>query len=241
MKPVLQSHIPFDVSNPVLPGAKPFDLSDWLWQDDAYAGQMALRDAMVRDRPEHVVALTSGAEQAAEELLDFVLEWLRAHGASYRVGRRDVERPDQVTVPVDRSHPMRTLTRLVQQDLCILQKTGPEHVLTAAAVCFPANWRLSEKINRPLAAIHSPVPDYDPALAQRVQRLFDGVQPGRPLWRFNVLDYAKPDLFQPTGKYEVEPGMPPAGYVRSERQCILRLPKTRACVFSIHTFVVSAS
>jgi hypothetical protein len=28
-------------------------------------------------------------------------------------------------------------------------------------------------------------------------------------------------------------------YLRSERQCVLRLPKTRACVFSIHTYVLA--
>ncbi|MCY4290646.1 MAG: DUF3445 domain-containing protein, partial [Roseovarius sp.] len=27
-------------------------------------------------------------------------------------------------------------------------------------------------------------------------------------------------------------------YLRSERQCILRMPKTRACIFSIHTYVL---
>ena len=28
-------------------------------------------------------------------------------------------------------------------------------------------------------------------------------------------------------------------YLRSERQCVLRLPETRACVFSIHTYVMA--
>jgi hypothetical protein len=27
--------------------------------------------------------------------------------------------------------------------------------------------------------------------------------------------------------------------MRSERQCVLRLPETRACVFSIHTYVMA--
>jgi len=41
------------------------------------------------------------------------------------------------------------------------------------------------------------VAEYDVDVAKRVQRLFDGIKPGRPMWRFNVLEYVRPDLFQP--------------------------------------------
>jgi hypothetical protein len=137
---------------------------------------------------------------------------------------------------------MATLGHLVQEDLCLMEKRGEEHHLTAAVLCFPASWRLSEKIGRPLTDIHVPVPEYDEGIAKRVQRLFDGVQVGRPLWRFNALRYAEPDLFQPRARREPDGaqarGLP---YLRSERQCVLRLPDTAACVFSIHTFVVRAA
>ena len=87
-------------------------------------------------------------------------------------------------------------------------------------------------------AIHIPVPQYDEGIARRVQRLFDGVQVGRPLWRANSLWHGFPDLHQP--KSESLPRRsygPDAPYFRSERQVIMRLPETRAVVFSIHTFV----
>jgi hypothetical protein len=48
-------------------------------------------------------------------------------------------------------------------------------------------------------------------------------------------------LFQPvseTAKERREIGDEP--YLRSERQCILRLPETGAVVFSIHTTVIRA-
>ena len=139
-----------------------------------------------------------------------------------------------VIVSLDRDAPLLTLGRLVQEDICLLEKRGEEHVLTGAVLCFPANWRLAEKINRPLLGIHAPVPEYDENIARRVQRLFDGVRVGRPLWRFNKLSYSDADLHQPYKKTDgdVTP------FIRSERQCILRLPRTDAVVFSIHTFVV---
>ena len=118
---------------------------------------------------------------------------------AYAVGP-EVRRPDGVTVAIDRADPLGTLGHLVQEDLCLMEKRNEAHVLTAAVLCFPASWRLAEKIGRPLEAIHAPVPEYDPKLARRVQRLFDGVQPGRPLWRVNALRYADPALHQPRAR-----------------------------------------
>ncbi len=239
---VLQSRLDFapwaDPRHRRLPGIQPLDPEVWLAVDDAFAGQMALRDQLIACRPQDVHALLPGAEPAADELYAEVLGHLR-RDARYRVGADVVERPDGVTVALERDRPLLTLGRLVQADLCLMETRGGEHVLTGAILCFPAGWRLDEKIGRPLRRIHAPVPDYDGPLAARVQRLFDGIQPGRPLWRANVLRYAAPDLYAPHSEAAPRPkpaGQPP--YLRSERQCLLRLPLTRAVVFSIHTVVV---
>jgi hypothetical protein len=241
MSAILQRELPFDVdAGRPLPGIAPLDPADWLVVDEAFAAQMAERARLLRERRDDVLAVTEGAGPAIEELLDVVLAWLAAHGEGYAVGAREVRRPDGVTVPIDRADPMGTLGHLVQEDLCLMEKRGAAHVLTAAVLCFPASWRLADKIGRPLEAIHAPVPEYDSTLARRVDRLFDGVQPGRPLWRFNALRYADPTLHQPRSR--VAPSeTADLPYQRSERQCVLRLPQTRACVFSIHTYVIERS
>lgn len=241
MSPILQDKIPYDVSSKSLPGTTPLEMRDWIIQDDAFAGQMALRDELIMTRRDDVIAMQNGSEEGALELLETVLTWLGSHGKNYQIEAAHVTRPDGVLVPVERNQPMVTLGRLVQEDMCLMQKQGEEHVLTAAALCFPANWYLSEKVGRPLTLIHDPVPDYDESIAQRVQRLFDGVQPERPLWRFNALHYEDPVLFQPERRHGEYRGLHAEvfPFFRSERQCILRLPKTRACVFSIHTFVIA--
>ena len=213
-----------------------------------YFGRMhrAVRDFCKRYREQlltrrlglYICCMQQG-EAAAQELLAFVLAWLGRHAPEYRLGASEVERPDGEIVAVDQADPMGTLGHLVQEDLCLMEKRGAEHHLTAAVLCFPASWRLSDKIGRPLTDIHVPVPEYDAGIARRVQRLFDGVQVDRPLWRFNALGYAEAALFQPRSRTvaeEIEARNLP--YLRSERQCVLRLPETRACVFSIHTFVV---
>ncbi len=239
MTTILQQSLPREMAERrPLPGIAPLDPATWLRVDEAFAAQMAERARLLAGRRDDVIAVTEGAGPAMDELLQFVLDWLAAHGDGYDISAREVRRPDGVTVPLDRADPMGTLGHLVQEDLCLMEKRGEEHVLTAAVLCFPASWRLAEKIGRPLTAIHVPVPEYDAGLARRVQRLFDGVQPGRPLWRFNALNYVDPVLHQPRSR--VQPSeTADLPYLRSERQCVLRLPRTRACVFSIHTYVIA--
>ncbi|WP_406649750.1 DUF3445 domain-containing protein [Aliisedimentitalea scapharcae] len=239
MDPIVQERIPYDVSGSHrLPGVRPLSMDQVIVRDEAFVGQMAERDRVLQTRRHDVVALQDGAKAAADELLDLVLNL--AYPA--QAGAAVVRRPDTKSVSIDRTDPLGTVGRLVQEDFCILQKQGDEHVLTGAVLCFPASWMLAEKIGRPLTDIHMPVDGYDPGVATRVQRLFDGVQPGRPMWRYNVLRYNDPDLHQPRSQYAKRGDQSDknAKYIRSERQVILRLLETRAVVFCIHTFVVSS-
>ena len=238
MSVILHTTLPYDLdAKRPLPGIAPLDPATWLHVDEAFAAQMAERARLLAGRRDDVLAVTEGAGPAMTELLHHVLDWLGAHADDYEIGVDSVLRPDGVRVPIDRCDPMGTLGHLVQEDLCLMEKRGDEHVLTAAVLCFPASWRLADKIGHPLTTIHVPIPDYDAELARRVQRLFDGVQVGRPLWRFNALHYADPALHQPRARLRPTEDADHR-YLRSERQCVLRLPETRACVFSIHTYVI---
>lgn len=242
MKPVLQSSLPFapwmDPRTSRLPGMLPVEGEDWLRVDDAFAGQMAERDRLISDAPDQVVAMRSGAGGAAQELFHKVLDRVLRLPGYARMGER-IRRPDGVIVPLNADDPLHTLGRLVQEDLCILQKDASgEHVLDAAVLCFPASWTLSQKIGRGLVGIHDPVKPYDAGIAARVQRLFDAIRPEQPLWRANSLIYDDPTLHQPRPEGVRRPPPVRMLYARSERQCLLRLPVSGAVVFAIHTYVV---
>jgi len=220
-----------------LPGIQPVEGEDWLRQDDAYGAQMAERDRLIASRPAVVHGMLESARPAADELYHRVLGVLRAT-PGFDIGPDQAMRPDGVVVPLDPRQPLLTLGRLVQEDLCLMEKQGEEHVLTGAILCFPASWSLAQKLGRPLLAIHVPVKGYEGDLARRVQRLFDAIRPEQPLWRANALIYRDPTLHQP--RREDDPRIDRSGgsFVRSERQCLLRLPETGAVLFSIHTYVV---
>ena len=218
-----------------LPGIAPCGAADWLRVDDAYAAQMAYRRRLLAEREEAVLWCDATALPAAQEVLQEAVAILP--GLGFEVRGEEVLCPDGTLVTLDRERPLHTLGHLVQEDICILEKRGEEHVLTGAVLCFPANWRLSEKAMRPLTGIHAPVDAYDDNIARRVQRLFDGVRAGRPLWRRNWLSYGDADLHQP---YRRDAGGV-HHLIRTERQCILRMPRTDVVIFTIHTFVLDRS
>lgn len=242
---ILHQHLPLrpwaEEKTRRLPGLNPVSPGDWLRVDEVFAAQMALRDALIADRRGAVLVLAETARPAAEELLDSVLAEVAAK-SGYEVGTEAVRRPDGIDVPLERGDPLATAGRLVQEDLVILQQPDgeAEHLLTGAVLCFPASWSLEQKFRRPLTAIHTPVPEYDANIARRVQRLFNGLQPDRPVWRANYLVYGDPALHQPRREGEGR-GLAPGGarWLRMERQVLKRLERTGAVVFSIHTYVLA--
>ena len=236
---IFQKSIPYDTTYPKLPGTRPISPDEWIICDDAFSQQMALRDELIKTKRDKVLAISDQANEAAVELSKMALEF-SIKSLGYQKSNDEVIRPDEVSIKIDLSDPMRFLGRLVQNDFCILQKVGDEHVLTAASLCFPASWSLEEKFLKPLIDIHIPVKEYNEEIAKRVQRLFDGLQVSRPVWRFNALYYEEPDLFQPrsVNQPRKKPAPNQVNYFRSERQTLIKLPETNAIVFGIHTFVI---
>lgn len=242
--PILQDRLPLhpweQPATRRLPGIQPVEGRDWLRVDEAYAGQMALRDRLIAGQPDVVHALMPAARPAAEELYRKVLDWLSGE-PGFTLGAAEVTRPDGVTVALDPAEPLLTLGRLVQQDLCLMEENGTEYDLTGAVLCFPASWTLAQKLGRPMTGIHQPVAIYDETLAARVHRLLSAIRPDQPLWRMNFFTYDSFHLHHP--RVEGDWRRQPTGrsYVRCERQTLLRLPETKAVLFAIHTIVVDAA
>jgi hypothetical protein len=216
-----------------MPGTRPVE-GPWIVVDDAYAAQMALRAELWERRRDAVRIVTPGAEPAVAEALEVALAGLPD---GFRREGGGVVRPDGLRVGIE-GPPFAALNRLVQEDLLILERGAAEHVLTAGLLCFPAHWTLSEKVGRGLLRIHAPVPDYDPDLARRVQRMFDRLPAGRPMWRANVLAHDEARLHRPKPEWAARPERGRARYLRSERQTVLKLPRTGAILFAVHTYLV---
>ncbi|MFW2545027.1 heme-dependent oxidative N-demethylase family protein [Primorskyibacter sp. 2E107] len=236
--PILNQTLPYDPLRPrPLPGVAPVGPEGWLMANDAYTAQLLEKARLLRERRSEVLWLDPAYMEPAREMLAEVLLQLPEGFIDTDDG---VVCPDGRRVVPDAADPLGSIGALIQEDLCLLVKEGSEHVLRGALLCFPASWTLAQKAGKPLLGIHTPVASYDADLGRRVQRLFDGIRPGRPLWRFNALWYDDPALFQPRREDDPRHGKTSAAppFLRSERQGLYRLPQSGAVVFSIHTFVL---
>jgi hypothetical protein len=130
--------------------------------------------------------------------------------------------------------------RSVWEDLCLVERRGGAHVLTAGAVAFPTDWRLGEKIGLPITQVHAPIHGYAEQLAAGVDHFLDTLVPGPVFGRANwfvvpsdAWAYLPED--DPAERFaHVDAGN--AGqtlFVRCERQTLRRLPRTGAVLFTI--------
>lgn len=208
-------------------GLSRLDEDRWLDVDDQRAIELAERHRLLAQCHDDVFAARSGTVAAGTEVLDLVRGWL------------DVHHPEVVipAAPTDEMHPLEAAGRLVQEDLCLMVDRDGGHHLDAACLCFPSHWRLVDKIGRPAAELHGPVPGYEVELAERVDRYLARLRPGVIGRRRNWSVHDSPALFAPVAP---ERSVPVAAaevaerlWLRSERQTLRRLPVTGAVLFTI--------
>ena len=213
-----------------LPGLNPLGDLPWLVRDESFNAQMAYRDHLLDTRPDDV---TMGALDGVAELFEMVVEQL-SHDTGYTVRENSITRPDGVSVPSVPS--FKTLGRLAQEDFCLLSHRNGEFILDGAVLCFPAGWKLAEKLNQPMLGIHAPVSEYTERLNTVIERVMSMVGRAGPVWRANCLDYHNADLFQPFKR--VMQAKEEERFIRIERQILRHLPISDMVVFSIKTQIV---
>lgn len=237
---ILQKTLPFapwmQAHTTKLPGIQPIKLTEWLQVDEVYTEQLLEKQEILNNQFDQVHVMADECIPAAEELLNLIVILLPDLG--FIVSGKKVQRPDGIEVLIDITKPLITLSKLLQEDFLIMTEQAGEHVLIGGCLCFPASWNLLEKFMKPLTFIHVPVPVYDESLAKRVERLLSSVKPETPLMRGNTLRYTNPTLFLPKRNSDPERKEIRGDFIRSERQTLVRLPKTKAVVFSIHTYVI---
>jgi hypothetical protein len=239
-------YLPFDGGRFRLAmGLMPLAPGEWMEIDDLLASDLATKRALLATRHAEVFSVLPEAEAPAAELLTLLADHLvQYHPAIFR---RDGDRLHNAASGEswDVAHPPLHLLdlcgRLVQEDFCLLAAADGSFRLIGATLCSPSRWRLADKIGRPLAAIHAPVPGYAETLERPVDRFFAALKPGRLVWRLNWTIVDDPTPFQPVripGTAAITPENAGAHlWLRVERQTLRRLPETGAVVFTIRTHI----
>lgn len=226
-------------------GLRPLDPSAWIVVDDGLAAALALKEALLAERHDEVVAAVPGSEPAGIELVHALRAHLLAdHPGHYRAAGDGVEvlaKGRVIPLATPGRHGIDTAGRLVQEDLCLLDDGAGEPVLVAASLCSPNRWRLADKIGRDMLAVHEPVPGYAAQIGATVDATLQRLTPDRPVWRANWGIADDEALFQPSPPPPLEGLDDPAEaaarlWLRVERQTLRRLPRTGVIVFTIRTF-----
>lgn len=134
--------------------------------------------------------------------------------------------------------------RLYWEDMCLLSRRTDEdfYRLIGAAVAFPTDWRVEDKMGLPLAAMHAPIHGYAEQLATGVDRFMAKLKPGQIYGRSNWFVVDSGDLCHLPGGRAQFLGVTAenAGerlFARCERQTLRRLPQSGAILFTIGVYV----
>ena len=228
--------VPFDGSPYAISiGVRRLDLANWL-DLDSRAELLAQKRPLFQSHHAEVVATIAGSEFGAEEVLELVKAELRHHG---------IADDSQSASEHSSLHSIDRAGRLVGEDVCLMEQRpelGAGYFLTAASVCFPSRWVLSEKIGTSLSAIHAPVPGFE-SIAEATNRFFDAITIDRPAQRVNWTLIDDETLFQPASASRARDRTMNASqigdtfHLRIERQTLRRLPRTGGVLFTIGTTV----
>ena len=233
------AHKPFTI------GLRPSDVEDWIEADDRLEADLALKDRILAEEGRAAFAALEGSEAAQAEALELLAAHLpRRYPTIYRRAGNSLRvLPGDRTVELAGEPPLLTASRLVQEDLLLMQRFNDGWRLVAGSLCFPSSWSLTEKLGRPMEAIHGPVPGFSGPMATRVERIFDHLRVEAPLERFNLSIYGDGQLrhgeTREEGKQRFPPGAPILGHahVRIERQTLRKLAPSGAILFTVRIHV----
>ena len=99
------------------------------------------------------------------------------------------------------------------------------------------------RLGRSTREIHEGVvPQYEVHLATKVDRAFHAMRPERVVWRRNWGPHLSPRLFRHADALDLVPPMTPEslleqGFIRSEHQTLVKLPRSVAIAFSLKTYL----
>jgi hypothetical protein len=211
------AHAPYaSGKSPFLIGLAPLDLADWIDSDDLLVEQLARKQTILADEPTAFAALEESVAGQCE-----LLELLGAHLPARFPDLYRLEDAAMRIIPARRNvalagePPLRIASRLVQEDLLLMQRGA-------------GGWRLVAGSGR---------------MGAMVSRIFDNLQAARPVERFNWSIYGDADLRHAQSREEPRERFPPGtapgplAHIRVERQTLRRLPRSGDILFTVRVYV----
>ena len=199
-------------------GLRPIPESAWLPPVDDAIERAADRRRLLDARPDAHFACPPEAYEAAAELLALIAPEVHATGAEA----------------------LREIAARVPDDVCLLTPDDPPR-LRAAVLTASTGWRLGDKLDRDLTEIHDPVDGLEARIGDRMRSFCARLPDDRIFERGNWALYDD-DAWDRSEGPAIGPSVAARGdraevtemlWLRTERQTLRRLPRTRWLVFTI--------
>lgn len=201
-------------------GVRRGDLSEFFRPCDGTGQIRAERARWLKEDPERYAALLPEATGALHETVRIA----RSLGAA-----PDLDMPER--------DQLLALGRLWEVDFAWMHPDARGvRRLVGGVVCFPSSWSLREKLGRPMAEIHAPVPGLNDRLARQIESLFAKQAPG-DVWVRENANFSRDDQLNhhpALRRRKLDAHITPAEFwVRIERQSLVKLPDSGAILFGI--------
>ena len=210
-------------------GVKPLDLANWLLLDKQRSSELEEIGQLIDRYRDDIIYCQPNAIQVCEELATEVLQHLR-------------QIPGFASIDLDKQSLslIEAIRRIIQEDICVLEKRPSGWTMTACAVAIPTQWDVASKFGKTLDTIHEPVPRYDIDLSQAMSTFFDRLRPEKPVWRANRTLTDDPSLrleperrHQPVHDDVTVDNVADQVWLRVEYQTLRRLVRNDAIIFTI--------
>ena len=210
-------------------GVKPLDLANWLLLDEQRSSELEEIGQLIDRYRDDIIYCQPNAIQVCEELATEVLQHLR-------------QIPGFASIDLDKQSLslIEAIRRIIQEDICVLEKRPSGWTMTACAVAIPTQWDVASKFGKTLDTIHEPVPRYDIDLSQAMSTFFDRLRPEKPVWRANRTLTDDPSLrlepgrrHQPLHDDVTVENVADQVWLRVEYQTLRRLVRSDAIIFTI--------
>ena len=250
----MPKHLPYrNVSAMFQIGLKPMAMASWLDTGRDHASFMAEKRARLKGRPPTYYRSIPQSLAAQAELLQTIIANLAEHHST-----EFCLEPEQLVDRIDGSRhslaqpslePLEIAGNILEEDFILFEKHDGADIISAASNAYTSSGRIVSCVGQDMRYAHDQVPGLNEQLGPRIDRVLGHVRNGAPVVRFNWLITAIANRLYPQGSHhssateEVAQALARdyarAGdllFARTEQQTFVRLPKTGALAFGIHTY-----
>jgi len=189
-------NFPLEKFNPFEIGLHPINKNDWLSLNKFDSAHIKNKHRLIKESLQDVYFVSENYKQ---EILDLALA-IKDDLIKQEPGLHERLNLSLQETGIDSilENALLVFSLMVEDDLVILSPKHDAFKMIGAAVFSPSGWDLKTKQLLDIDAIHSPVPNYNSLLSERLKKLLINLPPSKPFERFNWSLYQKSDLYQPS-------------------------------------------